>query len=308
MEDNTIEPPSGAFGIPKWMMKKGMSNVVVSACVWREDTIKLLQSSFLVRDGSTVITTVCSSEHLDSTSPEAALIISPGGLSTNTAAVSASKVAAENYDVQPLFVLNFGETESVATEGESLKAAESTQTLHPVKEGFASIYSNSVNGSCNEILITGPSPSEKCSPTSKTDDKKLGLLEKVTLIPSNRGGSHPTHLATPSSSPLASPKASPKPRRSVMGVVMEGSNKSSVHSYFCTKPFQGHQEGSNTTHSISEEVREISLSSLRTQQLEDATKTSQSFDSNSKAIAVKRRQRPKPSALREMNFWAPTSM
>lgn len=340
MDDSrTIEPPSGAFGIPKWIMKKGMRYEVDDFIIsppsnedggffhlgsGRNPRSWLRRSSFgytdqemsmsvEVRDGNTIIG-VCSSENFANISSAPKLVITPDGLSTKT---ETPQVTPEIRDVQPLLVLNLGgDSKSSCGGGDSLVVNESTQ-LHQqsAQKELATTTTASVEKICKDISRkTEPSLFDGCSTINKIEENKINLVGKVNLIPiatSPEVARQPSPHNTPYTTPLPSPRQSPQQTRKVMGVVMEKSNKTSLHSYFCTKSFPGSQQSSNLLPEMAEEATEVSLSSsstIKTLQMENGINTAQSLDPNSKPVTGKRRQRPKPSSLREMNFWAPTSM
>lgn len=157
----------------------------------------------------------------------------------------------------------------------------------------------------------------------------------------NSGGVGESHSseATPEITPRHTPHPSPALQRRVPGIAMENyGRKISAHSYFCAKPFQKQElqqkEIGNDNNSLSVQssfpsglqqkdkhqgtpslqqestggvVSLSSTASANSQNLEEGTKLAQALDLSNKGMG-KRRQRPKPSTLREMNFWAPTSM
>ncbi|XP_042208014.1 uncharacterized protein LOC121856484 [Homarus americanus] len=357
MEDSSvtgIESSSGVFGIPKWMMKKGMryevDDFIVSPPSNEEGGFFHLRYGRMpssrtrssihdsanqemamtveVRDGDTVITGMSSSEHLGNIDPST-LVITASGLSTPTTPVSSPEVIPENQAVQPLLVLNLRDSKSAAIDEASKASADSANTkLLVLSEDLPLSGSHaSIEERFQEVLLSEagssqiksrPEPSEAGSSSQiKTRPElamRINLVEKVQTVPiitSPEKNLGITSL-TPLPSPLTTPQTSPHAQRKVMGVVMERTNKSTSHSYFCTKPFQGNQQQiSSTKPGMSQEAGQVSLSSsssVMTQQLEDRTKASQSLESDTKLSAGKRRQKPKPSSLREMNFWAPTSM
>ncbi|KAK3866291.1 hypothetical protein Pcinc_028171 [Petrolisthes cinctipes] len=143
---------------------------------------------------------------------------------------------------------------------------------------------------------------------------------------------------SPEITPKHTPIPSPVLPRKIPGIAMEKmSRKVSAHSYFCTKPFnpqdlQQQEIGNENNSSVQsyfsnrtylqekqqgfpsseqESARGVislsSTASAQNQKLEEGTNLAQALDLSGKVIG-KKRQRPKPSALREMNFWAPTSM
>ncbi|KAK7086543.1 hypothetical protein SK128_027169, partial [Halocaridina rubra] len=129
----------------------------------------------------------------------------------------------------------------------------------------------------------------------------IGILEKFQSVPVT-----PLEV-TPYTTPLTSPRSSPPVRRKISGVVME---QSAAHSYFCTKSYLGSQQTSESSQAFasasSGSGTALSETSVQmTQQLESVSRTAMALETGQK-LAKKRR--PKPSTLREMNFWAPTSM
>jgi len=106
-----------------------------------------------------------------------------------------------------------------------------------------------------------------------------------------------TPFSTPAVTPAVTPAGSPTRQRKVQkvsGVVMDPSATSmAISSYFFTKPFKSSQD----------QVDSIK----RTGQLMEEAKMG--GDSESKPKMGKQcKPKAKPTALREMNFWAPTSM
>lgn len=130
------------------------------------------------------------------------------------------------------------------------------------------------------------------------------LFEKVqalSLIATPNQALEPS----PVTSPHLSPRTSPLAQRRFGGMAMDPRRKISAHSYFCTKQFQDPQKDAAGNVNLQEE-RGLNLeTSVRATQLEEGAIAQHALDP--KMMGRKRRQ-PKPSALREMNFWAPTSM
>lgn len=104
-----------------------------------------------------------------------------------------------------------------------------------------------------------------------------------------------TPAVTPGVTPSATPAGSPTRQRKVSGVIMDPSATSmAISSYFFTKSFKSSQD----------QVDSI----RRTEQLMEAAKIGEgSYDSKPK-MAKPCKPKAKATALREMNFWAPTSM
>lgn len=151
------------------------------------------------------------------------------------------------------------------------------------------------------------------STTNETRRRKISFVERFQMIPftaDQEGNNNSPQNLTPRTSPLVTPQATPPLQRKPLGMAMEKGNKTGVHSYFFTKPFQSSEQEFSTVAEMSSKANEVSPSSgssLRAQQLEDGSNLAQSLDLSNKVMG-KRRPRPKPSTLREMNFWAPTSM
>ena len=81
---------------------------------------------------------------------------------------------------------------------------------------------------------------------------------------------------------------------------MEPQRKISAHSYFCTKQFQDNRGSLGGVSKYNKDV----MSSVDSKR-EEAVIPPQALDPK---MMGQRRRQPKPSTLREMNFWAPTSM
>ncbi|MPC16779.1 hypothetical protein E2C01_009616 [Portunus trituberculatus] len=146
---------------------------------------------------------------------------------------------------------------------------------------------------------TAAPASKELSTTTSLDciaNQNNTLLEKVQSLSLATTPSHSVPTS-PVTSPFTTPKNSPiLGRKCVVGVAMEPQRKISAHSYFCTKQLQDNQGSiSAAVSSLKEEV------SVNTKQLEEGAIVAPK-------VMGQRRRHPKPSALREMNFWAPTSM
>ena len=134
--------------------------------------------------------------------------------------------------------------------------------------------------------------------------RKISLVEKVQMLSSKPPESpYGTPNSTPFVTPLTTPQSSPKSQRKISpvvgsdGVVME--RKVSNHSYFYKGGF--FSSGAEATSNLAN-----TTSANNSEKMEAANATANNFEPKS-AMAMRKR-RPKPSNLREMNFWAPTSM
>ncbi|XP_076060833.1 uncharacterized protein LOC143036861 [Oratosquilla oratoria] len=158
----------------------------------------------------------------------------------------------------------------------------------------------------NPIITLSPS-------IQKCNDYQKSLLEKVSHIPFT------TPLGTPLPTPGCTPQNSPVFKRKISAscmpssVIMEEDNErgaaSKSHYFFTGSSVTG--ISSNTTpppaaDSTMNTASNFQMTALQTQQMEAAAKAAASLDP--RAMGTKRKARPKASALREMNFWAPTSM
>lgn len=139
--------------------------------------------------------------------------------------------------------------------------------------------------------------------------RKISLVERVQGLPVVTSPDANV-VTSPVPTPVPTPQSSPRLQRKVLGVAMEQAAKSVTHSFFCTKPFQSAgQGGTETVPSQAGEVALSGVSALQSKQPEQpGILATQAIEENAKSLMGKRRPRPKPSTLREMNFWAPTSM
>lgn len=138
---------------------------------------------------------------------------------------------------------------------------------------------------------------KKTSFSSNDDDSSDEVSSIATPSPCVTPFSTPvvTPAVTPGVTPATTPPGSPTRQRKVSGVVMDPSATSmAISSYFFTKSYKSPQD---------------QVDSLRrTEQLIEAAKIGEgSYDSKPK-MAKPCRPKAKATALREMNFWAPTSM
>jgi len=145
-------------------------------------------------------------------------------------------------------------------------------------------------------------PIKKSSLSSQDDDSCDELSNRSTpplcLTPFSTPVDTPevTPGVTPGVTPEVTPAGSPTRQRKVQkisGVVMDPSATSmAISSYFFTKPFRSPQDQIDSV--------------KRTEQLMEVSKLE---GSESKPKMGKQcKPKAKPTALREMNFWAPTSM
>ena len=137
----------------------------------------------------------------------------------------------------------------------------------------------------------------------KKEKIEASIVEKVQSLQVSPTTDPPfvTPLTTPLTTPMTTPHTSPVSKRKISGIVMDRERK---HSYFCTKAFQG--DGQQSAESGIGNVSLSDTATQMTQQLESGAQTALAMEPGQK-MGMKRR-RPKPSTLREMNFWAPTSM
>lgn len=148
-----------------------------------------------------------------------------------------------------------------------------------------------------DIVAPLAKPVTKKSFCSQDDESSDEVSSIATASPCVTPFSTPvvTPAVTPGVTPAATPAGSPTRQRKISGVVMDPSATSmAISSYFFTKSYKPPQD---------------QMDSLRrTEQLIEAAKIGEgSFDSKPKVIkAIK--PKAKATALREMNFWAPTSM
>lgn len=233
----------------------------------------------------------------------ATISIGPGGLSVEpsptTTPLTTPETKAENPEVHPLLVLpmNFGGG-AASGSSESLGSAAA-----PTSKGLSSTTSLECIGTQSNTLLervqslsltTTPSHSVPASPltspfTTPKNSPTFGRKRMVGVAaePQRKISAH-SYFCTPQ------PQYNQDP--SSMAAPVKQERKISAHSYFCTKPMQDNQGVLNTPATLKEEV------SVNKQQLEDGV-----IIEPPKYMGQRRRQ-PKPSALREMNFWAPTSM
>ncbi|XP_050709160.1 uncharacterized protein LOC126993951 isoform X2 [Eriocheir sinensis] len=288
MEEAKSVVPSGVYGIPKWIMKKGMryevDDFIVSPPSHEDGEFLRLRygrnrdqdtaQQEAGQDGGMTVEVRDDTLQFSNTPPTTTTIsIGPGGLSVESSPLTTPETATETSDVHPLLVLpmNFG--------GASKEPAKEAPT------------------------ITTTTVSQHTSLPAVAHDTST-LFEKVqalSLITSPSQSIEPS----PVTSPHLSPRTSPLAQRRFGGLAMESRRKISAHSYFCTKQFQDPQRDAAGNVNLREE-RGLSLeTNMRAAQLEEGAIAQHALDA--KMMGRKRRQ-PKPSTLREMNFWAPTSM
>lgn len=289
MEDSNSVMPSGAYGIPKWIMKKGMryevDDFIVSPPSLDDGGFLRLRygrtnthASSLQgpgQDGGMTVEvkddTLQFSSDITSTTTTTTIAIGPGGLSvesTPTATpLTTPETKAEGPEVHPLLVLpmNFGGASAASKEASregSIKGLDSPETHN----------------------------------TSTLVDR-VRSLSVVTSPNVSVGSSSPV---TPVTSPFTTPRTSPTLHRKTL-VAMDPPRKISAHSYFCTKKYKDPQGDLTATSSVKQDV----MPSVQTQQINESSIPPHALDPK---MMGQRRRQPKPSTLREMNFWAPTSM
>ncbi|XP_045116379.1 uncharacterized protein LOC123507527 isoform X1 [Portunus trituberculatus] len=294
MEDSKSVVPSGAYGIPKWIMKKGMryevDDFIVSPPSLDDGGFLRLRygracSPQKPDGGMTVEVKDDTLQFSPDTTPTSTTIsIGPGGFSVEpspaTTPLTTPETKAETSDVHPLLVLPMnikGEPKFIVKVEPPDSPKTNTESLGP----------------------TAAPASKELSTTTSLDciaNQNNTLLEKVQSLSLATTPSHSVPTS-PVTSPFTTPKNSPiLGRKCVVGVAMEPQRKISAHSYFCTKQLQDNQGSiSAAVSSLKEEV------SVNTKQLEEGAIVAPK-------VMGQRRRHPKPSALREMNFWAPTSM
>ncbi|XP_068250023.1 uncharacterized protein [Palaemon carinicauda] len=275
-----------------------------------------------VKDGEPVITEVGLSG-VEKDSPTIA--ITPTGLSPVDSAVTTPDTASVQR-TKPLFVLdlkNFKiksgkedcEDPSIP-ESPSLNIEEDRltspilPTIEEIKSGeISGVNAQKVEKSSTfaEEVVKREQHSQDHLSRKKIEKIEVSLVEKIQSLQVSPIAEHPltTPLSTPISTPLSTPQTSPVVKRKVYGLVMDqGTN----HGYFCTKPFQGSQQNSDSSTYMSGGVGSMGLSAASvqmTQQLETSSKVAVAMEPGQK---LGKKRKPKPSTLREMNFWAPTSM
>ncbi|XP_047480393.1 uncharacterized protein LOC125032988 [Penaeus chinensis] len=347
---------AGAFGIPKWMMRKGtryeVDDFIVSppsnedggffhlrygrAPSPRPSTYDRINQELgmtvEVKDGDPVLSSGGKSDSL--TSPTTTLSISPQGLSVQGSQEgSPSSPGDREHSIKPLLILpfKFGADCTAATSDSTSANSDSiSETLEPTSssKGFQPADTNLINEiqeSLTKITVEDSSrlsdqngqnaqvgsekPEKEHAITRKVSREanlKLSLTEKIQDF---SGASQPASsvVSTPFVTPLTTPQSSPRSKRKISGVIVDQSNMSSTQNYFFTRPFSGSQD---TGSALSPEANTVSLSASAlqgAQKLEDGAAQALSIDT-SQMITGKKKQRPKASKLREMNFWAPTSM
>ncbi|XP_066984332.1 uncharacterized protein [Macrobrachium rosenbergii] len=276
-----------------------------------------------VKDGDPVISEVGLSG-VEIESPT--LTISPTGLSPANTAENTPDTASVQR-TKPLFVLDWknfklggskDETEDPAVkETPSLKLDEDiigSQTIPSVIEELKATESEGNNSQkveksstfAEEIIKKENQVQDHFA--SKKEKVEVSLVEKVQNLQVSPVAEPPfmtPPFSTPISTPLTTPQTSPVVKRKIYNVVMDqGAN----HGYFCTKPFQGSQQNSDSSTYMSGGGGSVGLSATSaqmTQQLENSNKVAAALEPGQK---LGKKRRPKPSTLREMNFWAPTSM
>ncbi|XP_064089500.1 uncharacterized protein LOC135203608 [Macrobrachium nipponense] len=274
-----------------------------------------------VKDGDPVISEVGLSG-VEKESPT--LAISPTGLCpVNTAESTPDSASVQR--TKPLFVLDWKnfrlggpkeESEDPVKETPTLNLDEDigSQTIPSVIEELKATVSESNNSQKVENSSTF---AEEIIRENKVQDHfssmkekvEVSLVEKVHSLQVSPVAEKPfmTPFSTPISTPLTTPQTSPVVKRKIYNVVMDqGAN----HGYFCTKPFQGSQQNSADSSTylsggVGGSVGLSTTSAQMTQQLENSNKVAAALDPGQK---LGKKRKPKPSTLREMNFWAPTSM
>ncbi|ROT67484.1 hypothetical protein C7M84_014422 [Penaeus vannamei] len=286
-----------------------------------------------VKDGDPVFSSGGKSDSL--TSPTTTLSISPQGLSVQGSQEGSPTSPGDREQiVKPLLVLpfKFGADCTAATSDSTSANSDSiSETLEPTSspkdsqaddtnliDEIQDTLTNITVGESSRSLrdqngqnsqVGSEKPEKDLSITRKISREanlKLSLAEKIQDF---SGASQPVSsgVSTPFVTPLTTPQSSPRSKRKISGVIVDQSNMSATQNYFFTRPFSGAQDTGST---LSPEANTVSLSASAlqgAQKLEDGAAQALNIDTSQMAIG-KKRQRPKASKLREMNFWAPTSM
>lgn len=313
MEDSNSVMPSGAYGIPKWIMKKGMryevDDFIVSPPSLDDGGFLRLRygrtnthASSLQgpgQDGGMTVEvkddTLQFSSDITSTTTTTTIAIGPGGLSvesTPTATpLTTPETKAEGPEVHPLLVLpmNFGGEPKFVVKVDSSKSSK-TNT-----ESLGSTASAASKEASREGSIKSLDSPETHNTSTLVD--RVRSLSVVTSPNVSVGSSSPV---TPVTSPFTTPRTSPTLHRKTL-VAMDPPRKISAHSYFCTKKYKDPQGDLTATSSVKQDV----MPSVQTQQINESSIPPHALDPK---MMGQRRRQPKPSTLREMNFWAPTSM
>lgn len=313
MEEAKSVVPSGVYGIPKWIMKKGMryevDDFIVSPPSHEDGEFLRLRygrnrdqdtaQQEAGQDGGMTVEVRDDTLQFSNTPPTTTTIsIGPGGLSVESSPLTTPETATETSDVHPLLVLpmNFGGEPKFVVKTEFVDFSKTTDT-----ETFGPTASKEPAKEAPTITTTTVSQHTSLPAVAHDTNTLFEKVQALSLITSPNQSIEPS----PVTSPHLSPRTSPLAQRRFGGLAMESRRKISAHSYFCTKQFQDPQRDAAGNVNLREE-RGLSLeTNMRAAQLEEGAIAQHALDA--KMMGRKRRQ-PKPSTLREMNFWAPTSM
>lgn len=353
MADPQSIDSAGSFGIPKWMMRKGMRYEVDDFIVSppsnedggffhlrygrstspRPSTYDRINQELgmtvEVKDGDPVLSDGLKPGGVGS--PTATLAISSQGLTVQGSNQDSADVPAKTEPVKPLFVLpfKFGADSSVSSSGNKKDQLETPtepeSEEEKVEEAFKNItvqetndqFTELQNGQRTEPYLDKPERDLGIMrKISRDNTLKLCLGEKIPDLSGTNAQAQPsaTAISPPFVTPLTTPHSSPLQKRKISGVVVEQPNMSTTQNYFFTKPFQGTQQSQEVaTQSFASESSIVSASAAAvpiTKKVEEVANPIMNVDPShlSQMTMGKKRQRPKASKLREMNFWAPTSM
>lgn len=258
-----------------------------------------------IKDGDPMISDINLSGSLDAVITTPPLNVTPTGLSPTKSPDSTPEVSS-SHSTKPLFVFHLKDSKAGGTEDLANQIEVATDGMTQV-----SLYTAESNLVHDNKCDRSGELSEEQLKKKKNQQllSKLNILDKVHTLPVTSpvdGIRSITPQLTPSSTPRSTPRttplASPVLKRKVAGVVME---HNASHSYFCTKPYQNSQHSDTSPQSGNGELALSTTSTQMTQQLESASKVAMAMEAGQK---LGKKRRPKPSSLREMNFWAPTSM
>ncbi|KAK8381504.1 hypothetical protein O3P69_018529 [Scylla paramamosain] len=226
MEDSNSVVPSGAYGIPKWIMKKGMryevDDFIVSPPSIDDGGFLRLrygractpQPSPQGQDGGMTVEVKDDTLQFspDTTPTTTTISIGPGGLSVesspDTTPLTTPETRAENPDVHPLLVLpmNFGgEPKFIVKVDPPDSPNTNTESLGP----------------------TAATASRELSSTKSLDcigNQNSTLLERVQSLSLTTTPSHSVPTS-PATSPLHHPEELPHPRPQAYGGCRNGTAK-----------------------------------------------------------------------------------
>ncbi|XP_042880878.1 uncharacterized protein LOC122258772 isoform X2 [Penaeus japonicus] len=285
-----------------------------------------------VKDGDPVLSSGGKSDSLSS--PTTTLSFSPQGLSVQGSQEgSPTSPGDKEHSIKPLLVLpfKFGDCTAATVDSTSANSDSSFEALEPSASPTDSLPADPSSTDQIEESLAKISVEDTLSPSGdqngqntqaavEKQEKEPGLTRKISRdvnlklslaekIQDFTGAAQPpsSTVTTPFVTPLTTPQSSPRCKRKISGVIVEQSNMSSAQNYFFTKPFAGSQD-TGSAFSSEANTTSLSVSALQgAQKLEEGATQTLNFDT-SQMVMGKKRQRPKASKLREMNFWAPTSM